>query len=47
MEKRIDCPNFIEVSSVEDANKVDLSLYTFCERLEASRGTFVFKVRQK
>jgi len=38
--------NFVEVKSVEEANTVDLNFYTFMERFSATRGTFVFKVRE-
>ena len=38
--------NFIEVRSVDEANRVDLNTYTFMERLSATRGTFIFKIRE-
>jgi len=38
--------NFIEVKTVEEANNVDLDDYTFLERVSASRGTFIFKIRE-
>lgn len=39
--------NFIECETVEQANKVDLSQYTFLERLSAEKKLYVFKVRQR
>jgi hypothetical protein len=39
-------PSFIEVGSVEEANTVDMNYYTFCERLSATRGKYVFKIRE-
>lgn len=38
--------NFIEVATVKDANRINLSEYTFLERLSAKRGTFCFKIRE-
>jgi hypothetical protein len=38
--------NFIEVKSVEEANKIDMNLYTFMERFSSTRGSFVFKIRE-
>lgn len=38
--------NFVEVKSVDEANKVDMNQYTFLERFSSTRGTFVFKVRE-
>jgi len=37
--------NFVEVETVDEANDVDLSMYTFCERLSAKRGMYIFKIR--
>ena len=39
--------NFLELDTVEDANKVSLEKYVFLERLSAERGKYCFKVRQK
>jgi len=38
--------NFVEVKSIEEANMVDLKVYTFLDRVSGSRGTFVFKIRE-
>lgn len=38
--------NFIEFDSVDEANTVDLSIYTFLERLSAKKGKYCFKVRE-
>jgi hypothetical protein len=38
--------NFLEFVSVEEANKVDLNLYTFLERLSAKKGVYCFKIRE-
>lgn len=38
--------NFLEVTTVEDANKVDLNTYTFLERMSAERGKYCFKIRE-
>jgi hypothetical protein len=40
-------PNFLELVSVEETNKVDLNLYTFLERLSATKGLYIFKIREK
>ena len=37
--------NFIEVETVVEANDVDLNKYTFCERISAKRGMYIFKIR--
>lgn len=39
--------NFLEVLSVEEANKIDLNLYTFLERLSAKKGIYCFKIREQ
>lgn len=39
--------NFIEMPTVEEANTVDLSIYTFLERLSAKKGFYCFKIREK
>ena len=39
--------NFIEVVTVEEANRVDLNFYTFLERLSAKKGLYCFKIREK
>jgi len=39
--------NFLEVVLVEEANKVDLNLYTFLERLSAKKGIYCFKIREQ
>jgi len=38
--------NFLECETVEEANKVDLDNYTFCERLSAKKGCYCFKIRE-
>lgn len=40
-------PNFLELVSVEEANKIDLNFYTFLERLSATKGLYCFKIREK
>lgn len=42
-----DLRNFLEVLMVEEANKVDLNLYTFLERLSAKKGIYCFKIREQ
>ena len=39
-------PNFIEKTTVDEANKVNLDQYTFLERLSANRGVYCFKIRE-
>lgn len=39
--------NFLEVMTVEEANRVDLNLYTFLERLSAKKGVYCFKIREQ
>lgn len=39
--------NFVEKATVEEANKVDLNLYTFLERLSAKKGLYCFKIREQ
>jgi len=38
--------NFLECETVEQANKVDLDVYTFCDRLSGKKGVYCFKVRE-
>jgi len=38
--------NFVECETVELANKVDLDIYTFCERFSAKKGCYCFKIRE-
>ena len=38
--------NFIEKTTVDEANSVDLDKYIFLERLSASRGVYCFKIRE-
>lgn len=38
--------NFIEIPTVQEANKVDLDNYVFLERLSAKRGKYCFKIRE-
>lgn len=38
--------NFIELETVNEANKIDLDVYTFLERLSARRGMYCFKIRE-
>lgn len=38
--------NFLELATVEDANVVNLDLYTFLERMSAKKGVYCFKVRE-
>lgn len=47
MEKTIKYDNFIECSTPQEANKVDLEVYTFLARVSASRKSFCFKIRQR
>ena len=39
-------PNFVEKTTVDEANNVDLDKYTFLERLSANRGVYCFKIRE-
>ena len=39
-------PNFIEVESVDEANKVDLDKYTFIRHSE-TKNRYIFKKRQQ
>ena len=39
--------NFKEEKTVEDANEVNLSDYTFLERLSATKGMYCFKIRER
>lgn len=39
--------SFLELQTVEDANKVDLQKYTFLERMSATKGNYCFKIRQR
>lgn len=39
-------PNFVEKSTVDEANTVNLDEYTFLERLSAQRGLYCFKRRE-
>ena len=38
--------NFIEVNTVEEANAVNLDVYTFLDRVSATRGLYCFKIRE-
>ena len=38
-------PNFIECSNVEEANAVNLEIYTFQEKFSATMGKWIFKKR--
>jgi hypothetical protein len=38
--------NFLEKKTVDEANEVDLSVYTFMERLSSQRGYYCFKIRE-
>jgi len=38
--------NFIECETVIEANKVDLDVYTFCDRLSGKKGLYCFKIRE-
>lgn len=38
--------NFLEAKNSEEANGVDLDVYTFCERMSSKTGTFIFKIRE-
>jgi hypothetical protein len=38
--------NFIEAKTVEEANRVNLTQYTFLERLSAARALYIFKIRE-
>ena len=44
MEKVVTLQNFVECDTVDEANKVDLSIYTF---VGLKKESYVFKVRQK
>jgi len=39
-------PNIIELDTVDEANKVDLSIYRWSERMSAKRNRYVFVLRQ-
>ena len=39
-------PNILELDTVSEANKVDLSVYRWCERMSAKTGRYVFVLRQ-
>ena len=38
-------PNFIETDTVEEANRIDLKLYRWSERMSAKTGKYVFILR--
>jgi len=38
--------NFLEMATLDDANRVDLDQYTFLERMSAVKGVYCFKVRE-
>ena len=38
--------SFVEVETVEEANKIDMSKYTFLERMSAKKGVYCFKIRE-
>lgn len=38
--------NFVEKDTVEEANNVDLSKYTFLERMSSVRNKYCFKIRE-
>ena len=38
--------NFIEKDNVEEANQVDLTQYRWSERMSATKGKYVFVLRQ-
>ena len=46
MEMIVEIPNFIEVESVDAANKVSLKQYVFLDRFSAERRKYCFKIRQ-
>jgi hypothetical protein len=39
-------PNIVELATVVEANKMDLSLYRWSERMSAKTGKYVFVCRQ-
>ena len=38
--------NFIEVDTVDEANKIDLNFYIFLDKQSASRNKYCFKIRE-
>jgi len=38
-------PNFIEVDTVEEANRIDLSKYRWSERMSSKTGKYIFVLR--
>jgi len=38
-------PNFIEVDTVEEANRIDLTKYRWSEKMSAKTGKYVFVLR--
>lgn len=40
-------PNFVEVSTVQEANKINLDLYRYDEGMSSKRGTWCFKIRER
>jgi len=38
--------SFIEVGSVEEANKINMEYYSFLERMSAVKGIYCFKLRE-
>ena len=38
-------PNFLEVETIEDANKIDETKYRWSERMSATVGKFIFVKR--
>lgn len=38
--------NFIEKDTVSEANTVDLTIYTFLEKMSAIRNRYCFKIRE-
>ena len=38
--------NFLELKTVDEANQVNMNLYTFLEKLSTQRGMYCFKIRE-
>jgi hypothetical protein len=42
-----DGDEFIECSSIEEANTVDMIRYRFLEKMSSTRDSFIFKLRER
>lgn len=38
--------NFIECATVDEANLVDMTVYSFLDRMSGSRSVYCFKLRE-